>query len=119
LKDEAGLIREAFAKETNMSTRWMVVVGMLLAPVAASFGQSGGTREVAASETTVSMPTSLMGSPRPNTLFLGGGSSSEDVYYPQSFFGYLLREKPVDRDWRMEVLENQYLRASSRRSWEE
>ena len=93
-----------------MNTRWTATAGTLLVLFAASWAQSQGTREVTAKETTVSLPTSLIGSPRPNTLFLDAGSSAEDVCYPQRFFGYILRERPVDRDWRMVVLENQYLR---------
>ncbi len=93
-----------------MNIRLMAASKVLLAIFVASPGQTQGAREVTASETSISMPTSLMGSPRPNTLFLDTGTPSQDVCYPQRFFGYFLREKPVDRNWRIVILENQYLR---------
>ncbi len=68
-----------------------------------------------ASEKTVSLATSLEGFASPNTLFLETGDQltggrSQDVCYPQPFRNHSLREKPVQRDWRIIVLENEYLR---------
>jgi Tfp pilus assembly protein PilF len=68
-----------------------------------------------ASEKTVSLATSLEGFASPNTLFLETGDQltggrSQDVCYPQPFRNHSLREEPVQRGWRIIVLENEYLR---------
>jgi tetratricopeptide (TPR) repeat protein len=89
----------------------IVLAATLVAPLVGV----GQTTRTTASEKMVSLPTSLEGFASPNTLFLETGDPltggrREDVCYPQQFRNHALREEPVQRDWRIIVLENDYLR---------
>lgn len=67
------------------------------------------SRKVTAKEMTITMATSLSGFANPNTPFLESGGRNEDVCYPNPFRHQIIREKPVDLEWRIVVLENEYL----------
>jgi tetratricopeptide (TPR) repeat protein len=66
-------------------------------------------RKVVAREMVINMPTSLSGFANPNTPFLESGGRNEDVCFPNPFRHQIIREKPVDINWRIIVLENEYL----------
>src|SRR6266498_1741570 len=65
--------------------------------------------KVLAKEIIVTIPTSRCGFPNPNTPFLETGGIDEDFCYPVPFKSHVIREKPVDVNWRIVVLENEYL----------
>jgi tetratricopeptide (TPR) repeat protein len=63
-----------------------------------------------AKEILLKMATSRSGFPNPNTPFLESGGRDEDLCYPVPFKSHIIREKPVDVNWRIVVLENEYIR---------
>lgn len=60
-------------------------------------------------ESTV-LPTCGMGFDNPNTLFFETGGYLQDNTYPSPFHTHFLREKPVDKSYKLIVVENEYLR---------
>ena len=67
-------------------------------------------KKVTAKEIILNLPTSLSGFPNPNTPFLESGGRDEDICYPVQFKSHIIREKPVNVDWRIIVLENEFIR---------
>jgi hypothetical protein len=67
-------------------------------------------QKVIASEMTLTLPTTRIGFAHPSTLFLETGGRDHDFCYPAPFRNQVLREKPVNIDWRIVVLENENLR---------
>lgn len=67
------------------------------------------SNKVVAKEIMVSMPTSRSGFSNPNTPFLETGGRDEDFCYPVPFNNHILRERPSLVNWRIVVLENEYL----------
>jgi tetratricopeptide (TPR) repeat protein len=67
------------------------------------------SKKVVAKEISITMPTSGCGFRNPGTPFLETGGRNSDVCYPVPYNGHILREKPRDVNWRIVVLENEYL----------
>ena len=68
------------------------------------------SQKVVAREMTLTLPTTRIGFAHPSTLFMETGGRDHDFCYPAPFRNQVLREKPVDIDWRIVVLENENLR---------
>ena len=67
-------------------------------------------QKVVAREMTLTLPTTRIGFAHPSTLFVETGGRDHDFCYPAPFRNQVLREKPVDIEWRIVVLENENLR---------
>ena len=68
-----------------------------------------GSRKVVAKEMTITMPTSGCGFRNTGTPLLETGGRNSDLCYPVPYNGHILREKPRDVNWRIIVLENEFL----------
>ena len=66
-------------------------------------------KKVIAKEITIMMPTSGCGYRNSGTPFLETGGRNSDLCYPVPYNGHILREKPRDVNWRIIVLENEFL----------
>jgi hypothetical protein len=71
---------------------------------------SVNSERVKVSVESVVLPTCGMGFDNPNTLFFETGGYLQDNTYPSPFHAHFLREKPVDKSYRLIVVENEYLR---------
>lgn len=88
----------------------LVFIGISVNEIQANVILPQRKEKVVAREITVTMSTSGCGFRNPETPFLETGGRNSDVCYPVPYNGHILREKPRNVDWRIVVLENEFLR---------